>query len=66
MKILLGIIIAISIYLAAILSLALVCLIEIEDTLKTIKKQIRYYLTQDILNNSSSEKQRDQGNQPTN
>ena len=66
MKILLGIIIAISVYLAVMLSLALVCLIEIEDVLKTIKKQIRYYLTQDILNSSSSEKQQDQVDQLTN
>ena len=66
MKILLGIIIAISVYLAVMLSLALICLIEIEDTLKTIKKQIRYYLTQNILNSSSSEKQQDQGVQLTN
>jgi len=64
MKILLGIIIAILIYSAIISSLALVCLLEIEDTLKIIKKQIRYYLTQDILNNSSSEKQQDQQQSP--
>lgn len=66
MKILLGVIIAILIYSAAILSLSLVCLLEIEGALKTIKKQIRYYLTQKILNSSSSEKQQDQENQPTN
>lgn len=58
------------IYVAIILSLVLISLIEINDTTKFIKKQFRELLTKELLKHleeaAKLEKQREQLDQPNN